>query len=138
MDNNTGIDQLDQEARRNMGLKLEDKWYRQKIAPGRRSVNPIQYINKELGFLVRLELDLHRIKHEYISNNNDGSELPLWPDVFIAELDKQRDYLHDEKLKIWMEHLYDIKINNMFEKYKYELYTTRSYPTNRIPYSWRN
>ena len=135
--NNTGIDQLDKVARRNMGLKLEDKWYRQKIAAGRISVNPIQYINKELGFLANFELDLHRQKDEYRSNNNDGSELPICFDVMIDELDKQRDYLHDEKLKIWMEHLYDIKINNIFEKYKYELYTTRD-PTKRIPYAWRN
>ena len=136
MNNNTGIDQHDKAARRNMGLKLEDKWYRQKIAAGRISVNPIQYIKKEIGFLVRFILDLSRQKDEYRSIYID-SELPIWTDVFIDEFDKKLKYLHDEKLKILMEHLYDIKINNPFEKYKYELYTTRD-PTKRIPYAWRN
>ena len=143
MDINTGIDQFDQEFTNAPGIeqfdqelkntiveKLENKWYLTLPAE-------IKKIDKEIKYLVHFEFDLIKKKDEYRSNNNDGSELPIYFDVFIDETNKKKDYLFDEKFKIWMEHLYDIKINNIFEKYKYDLYTTRPVPTNRIPYSWR-
>ena len=41
---------------------------------------------------------------------------------------KKKDYLFDEKFKIWMEHLYNIKTYNIFEIYKYDLFTARTTP----------
>ena len=68
-------------------------------------------------------------KEEYIANNDvRPSEVPICFDIFIDGINKKKDYLFDEKFKIWMEHLYNIKTYNIFEKYKYDLFTARTTP----------
>ena len=145
MDINTGIDQFDQEFTNAPGIEQFDQELRNTIISQieRKYSNlklpeEIKKINEELSFLTKCQIDEWDRKKEYIANNDvRPSEVPICFDIFYEETNKKKDYLFDEKFKIWMEHLYDIKINNIFEKYKYDLYTTRPVPTNRIPYSWR-
>ena len=122
MDNNTGIEQFDQALRNTIVSHIELKRYI--TLP-----EEIKKINEELRYLVKCQSDLMIEKDEYISNNDvRPSEVPIYFDIFIDGLEKKRDYLFDEKFKIWMEHLYNIKTYNIFEIYKYDLYTARTTP----------
>ena len=141
MDNNTGIEQFDLEFLNAPGIEQFDQKLRHailshielnrqiyKIPPAE-----IKKINKEIGFLVKFQINEWDKKKEYIANNDvRPSEVPICFDIFNEETNKKKDYLFDEKFKIWMEHLYNIKTYNIFEKYKYDLFTARTTPLDHI------
>ena len=135
MDNSTGTEQFDQEFQKTPGIEqfgremrhailshIEQKYY--KIPPAE-----IKKIDEEIRFLVNVEYKEMKRKSEYIDNNDvRPSEVPICFDIFIDGINKKKDYLLDEKFKIWMEHLYNIKTYNIFEIYKYDLFTARTTP----------
>ena len=137
MDNNTETEQFDQEFQNAPGIEQFDQKLRHAIlshielkSPQNRIVPAeIKKIDEEIRFLVQSEMNEMKRKEEYIANNDvRPSEVPICFDIFNEETNKKKDYLFDEKFKIWMEHLYNIKTYNIFEKYKYDLFTARTIP----------
>ena len=121
--NASGIEQFDQELKNSIVAQIERKYSDLKLPA------EIKKINKELLFLTKCQMDDWDRKKEYIANNDvRPSEVPICFDIFIDGINKKKDYLLDEKFKIWMEHLYNIKTYNIFEKYKYDLFTARTIP----------
>ncbi len=136
MDINTGIEQFDQEFTNASGIEQFDQELRNTIVShierkisNRPAPAEIKKIEEEIGFIVNVEYKEMKRKSEYIDNNDvRPSEVPICFDIFIDGINKKKDYLLDEKFKIWMEHLYNIKTYNIFEIYKYDLYTARTTP----------
>ena len=141
MDINTGIEQFDQEFTNASGIEQFDQGLRHailshielnrqiyKIPPAE-----IKKIDEEIRFLVNVEYKEMKRKSEYIDNNDvRPSEVPIYFDIFNDERNKKKDYLFDEKFKIWMEHLYNIKTYNIFEIYKYDYSHTRPLDHKKI------
>ena len=136
MDINTGIEQFDQEFTNAPGIEQFDQELRNTIVShierkysDLKLPAEIKKINEELLFLTKCQMDDWDRKKEYIANNDvRPSEVPIYFDIFNDERNKKKDYLFDEKFKIWMEHLYNIKTYNIFEIYKYDLFTARTTP----------
>ena len=128
MDINTGIEQFDQEFTNASGIEQFDQELRNTIVShierkysDLKLPAEIKKINEEIRYLAGFQSDLMIEKDEYISNNDvRPSEVPIYFDIFVDEINEKKDYLFDEKFKIWMEHLYNIKTYNIFEKYKYD------------------
>ena len=137
MDNNTETEQFDQEFINAPGIEQFDQGLRHAILGYIELKSPnyldvpaeIKKIDEEIRFLVNVEYKEMKRKEEYIANNDvRPSEVPIYFDIFNDERNKKKDYLFDEKFKIWMEHLYNIKTYNIFEIYKYDLFTARTTP----------